>query len=78
MQNSTGPNTEPLGTPKSSSHNSLSTPLIDTHCVLPVNLFYQLILLMMAYCKHNVRSLREMLSACLTPLSNLNFSLPSR
>ena len=33
MQNATGPNTEPWGTPKASSRNSLSTPLIDTNCL---------------------------------------------
>ena len=36
MQNSMGPSTEPRGTPKASSLNSLNTPSIDTHYVLPL------------------------------------------
>ena len=38
-------------------------------------LFSQLILLMMACCRHDVDSLGEMLSPCLAPLPSLNFSL---
>ena len=38
-------------------------------------LFSQLILLMMAYCRYDVKSFGEMLSHCLAPLPSLNFSL---
>ena len=38
-------------------------------------LFSQLILLMMAYCRHDVNSLGEMLSPCLAPLLSMIFSL---
>ena len=37
---------------------------------IPIPLFSQLILLMMAYCRHDVNSLGEMLSPCLAPLPN--------
>ena len=43
---------------------SILTPLLS-----------QLILLMMAHCRHDVNSLGEMLSPCLAPLPSLNFSL---
>ena len=38
-------------------------------------LFSQLILLVMAYCRHDVNSLEEVLSPCLAPLQSLNFSM---
>ena len=38
-------------------------------------LFSQLILLMMAYCRHDVNGLGEMLFPCLAPLPSLHFSL---
>ena len=62
---------------KSSHHLNLGRPrgILCPRGIL-VSLFSQLILLMVAYCRHDVNSLRDILSLCLAPLPSLNFSLP--